>query len=587
MKIIVLFIVMLFGSLSYAKTETVNGASYVTVSPSGIAGGCDFADVTSAVIGLGGATEIRVVDGTYDEEIVINSGLTIKGGYTNCANAVSDIQGSSRPTLNAFSSSSIIYLNGSSGDVYLENINIATAATTMAHGAGLYAFDHDGLLSFNNVTFQNNYTTNNGGALWVRTLTGGINTQVEIVDSHFINNTAHRGGGLYCSAGSVGQITINVSGNSLFQSNRAEYTTGDSGRGGAIYSSACIINFYSAENNVVASGIDSNTADREGGGLYADRESLINFQGFEFCDGMTCKGNNAVPVRLTNNSAANGGAIYATGINTYVELVHGYIHGNSASTTGGAVDIRDSSLFFVRRNSVECWNREKCNLFSENLAIPAGLGGVIYNQSPNVEIQNAFFEDNSADLGVVVYTLGAGANTKIINSVFNHNGGDSVSGYVGLYLIRSFSDASTELYHVTIADNTVNGGLLGIQGSTELILQNSIIYGTGDVINTASQGVTNVSCLVAHELDSFVTPPTGHSLATPNPFFENPANRDYHLTRFSAAIDRCAASSVFTPRDMDFEIRPWDDPVSNLGGSYDAGADETYAGDIIFEDGFE
>ena len=38
---------------------------------------------------------------------------------------------------------------------------------------------------------------------------------------------------------------------------------------------------------------------------------------------------------------------------------------------------------------------------------------------------------------------------------------------------------------------------------------------------------------------------------------------------------------------MDFEIRPWDDPVSNLGGSYDAGADETYAGDIIFEDGFE
>lgn len=576
----------LFAGSSTTKAAE-EGAGFVTVGST--ASGCDFADVTTAVNNLNGATEVRVVDGTYNEAIVINSGVMIKGGYSNCANAVSDIQGSSRPTLNSSGNSSIIYLNSSSGDVYFENINIASSVTTLAYGAGLYAYDHDGLLSFNNVTFQNNYTTNNGGALWVRTLTGGINTQVEIVDSHFINNTAHQGGGLYCGAGSVGQITMNVSGNSLFQNNRAEYTAGDSGRGGAIYSSACIINLYSAENNVVPTGFDHNTADREGGGFYAEQDSFINFRGYEFCDGMTCRGNDSVPVRLIYNSATNGGAIYATGSNTYVELTNGFVHGNSASTTGGAVDVRSSAYFVVSHlQNSNCWNNEKCNLFTENLAIPTGLGGVIYNQSPNVEIQNAFFEDNSADVGAVIYTSGTNAITKIINSVMNHNGGNSISGHAGSFMIRSFSEARTELYHVTIADNSVNDGILGIAGSAELILQNSMIFGSGDVINTASQGLTVVSCLVSHELDSFNIAPSGNSVATAFPNFADAANRDYHLNGSSTAIDRCAApTGVTIERDMDDELRPWDDPIPNLGGSYDAGADETYANDIIFEDSFE
>jgi len=38
---------------------------------------------------------------------------------------------------------------------------------------------------------------------------------------------------------------------------------------------------------------------------------------------------------------------------------------------------------------------------------------------------------------------------------------------------------------------------------------------------------------------------------------------------------------------IDFENYGWDDPnISDINGFFDAGADETYGNDIIFQDGF-
>lgn len=561
-------------------------SSFVTVGS--IVLGCQFADISSAVNNLNGATEVRVVDGTYSDDIIISTVVDIKGGYSTCANANANIVGNTRAEINPAGSSSIIKIVNSTGDITFNNLIIAGGSTVIHSGAGIQVINHNGHLLLDNVSVDDNGTHLNGGGLYITTNTSGINTRVEIVNSEFTNNRAGVGGGIYCETSSIGGITMDIYGDTLIQSNVANYSTTGTGRGGGLYLNACIVNFYSGDSEEpVTLGIDSNTADREGGGIYAKGASYVSLYGAQYCDASGCKGDYVKPVSLTNNSAQNGGAIYATGTDTYVELVHGYVHANSASVSGGGVDVRDSALFFVRRNSKECWNRARCNLFSENLSITSGLGGAVYNQSSsNVEISGAFFEDNSADVGAAIYTLGSGANTKLINSVFNHNGGSSVSAYAGSYLIRTFSSARTEIYHTTIADNIVNDAILGIAGDTELILQNSIIQGTGNVINTTSQGVSSVSCLVAHELDSFITPPSGQSVATPTPDFENPSNRDYHLTGFSMAIDRCAVSSLMTSSDIDYEARPWDDSIPNLGGSYDAGADESYANDIIFKNGF-
>ncbi|MCB1586900.1 MAG: hypothetical protein KDI52_11495, partial [Xanthomonadales bacterium] len=84
---------------------------------------------------------------------------------------------------------------------------------------------------------------------------------------------------------------------------------------------------------------------------------------------------------------------------------------------------------------------------------------------------------------------------------------------------------------------------------------------------------------------SFVIPPLNPS-GTFDPQFVNRANRDYHIAATSPVRDLCDASDLLFGKDMDFENRGWDDPTIS-GDPYDVGADETYASDIIFEDGFE
>ncbi len=69
--------------------------------------------------------------------------------------------------------------------------------------------------------------------------------------------------------------------------------------------------------------------------------------------------------------------------------------------------------------------------------------------------------------------------------------------------------------------------------------------------------------------------------------FVDSANRDYHLAETSPAIDMCADSTSWTV-DIDGQSWAFDDPnVINAQGPFDAGADETYASDIIFMNNFD
>jgi len=80
------------------------------------------------------------------------------------------------------------------------------------------------------------------------------------------------------------------------------------------------------------------------------------------------------------------------------------------------------------------------------------------------------------------------------------------------------------------------------------------------------------------------------SLYIDDPNFIDRNNRDYHLTRGnSSAIDRCGDSNITTPlRDIDFSVRGIDDVnITNVGVTYDIGADEVVGNDIIFKNGFE
>lgn len=83
MKLFLLLLLLSFSVFSQIKT----------VGPFSPA--CDYGEIQTA-ISLGNAAEIRVVNGTYTENLSFHESLVIKGGYATCANAANGIQGTSQ-----------------------------------------------------------------------------------------------------------------------------------------------------------------------------------------------------------------------------------------------------------------------------------------------------------------------------------------------------------------------------------------------------------------------------------------------------------------------------------------------------------
>ena len=603
-------IILLLGNLAYAETEVVNGAGFVTVGST--ASGCDFSNITTALNNLGGATEVRIVSNTYDENLVLFSGISMRGGFTSCANANANISDNHlRATIQGLVSSDnpVIWINGSISsprDFVFENLVIENGYSDLEPGGGLYASHVNGSLTIKNVSIQNNSSAVGGGGLAIINQSSSFHTQVDIENSSFYSNDAlagFSGGGIYCVTSGAGtSLNMNISNYSSVRFNHAIASGALGGNGGGIYSNGCVINFYSGSSSIPAVwGIDSNTADNNGGGIYATGGSYISLNGNQ-CIGATCNGDpDSLPVSLTQNTANVGGAVYLGGTDTYMEILDGWIYNNTANVQGGAIALFDKSYLFVRRSNKECWNEERCNFFSANRT-QGGSGGAIYTESSNVassvnvQISNAFFEDNRAATGTAIsartpdgVTPGHVAGVQIDNSVFNHNGNNGNGGYLDNYVISALFGAVIKVYESTFADNNAEIAVFQIHSAngSQLKMQNSIVHdsSSGTVINSTFQGSTDVRCLIAHEIASFVTPPLNPS-GTFDPQFVNPASRDYHIAATSPVRDLCDASDLLFGKDMDFENRGWDDPTIS-GDPYDVGADETYASDIIFEDGFE
>jgi predicted outer membrane repeat protein len=243
-----------------------------------------------------------------------------------------------------------------------------------------------------------------------------------------------------------------------------------------------------------------------------------------------------------------------------------------------------------------CWDKNNCVLFSNNKAGEQsfGAGGALFNSSSTANIKRATFSGNRADFGSAIYGSGLNSTTNITGSIFHHNGdgGGNVgaNGFSDNYVIRTVSDAVLHLLSSTITDNNATLGVLGISTSTTTTstILSSIIFdaASGNVFAGGSSGYFT-DCILAHETNSFIN--VGNSSSTVDPIFLDPSNANYHIARFSPAIDYCDnLMQASDEKDIDLENRGYNDPsFLDLGGPYDVGADETYATDIIFKNGFE
>ncbi len=220
---------------------------------------------------------LHIANGTYNENNIKTSNeMTITG--ENQKNTIIDAQekGSIFGILSNGISFTIINLT-------IQNSNSANV------GAIIYenVWGYDGILNITNVTFINNTSSSEGGAISL------MNGNLYITNDTFINNTSTYGGAISNYQGSVTDLNDTFNNNSAYDD------------GGAIYN-------YGGTMTDINDTFNNNSAHVDGGAIW-------NY-------GTLTETNN----KFNNNSAYDGGAIFNYAGTAYVNF--NWIIGNTAST---------------------------------------------------------------------------------------------------------------------------------------------------------------------------------------------------------------------------------------------------------------
>ncbi len=545
--------------------------------------GCDYntAQYTlQDVIDISAGGEIRITNqNTFYENIEISSSLVIKGGYQNCNNADADIVSSSKTVIDGRALNSVVEISQFSDhiNVGLHHLHVKNGMKLGSNSGGGFSIIDSQDVGLN-VSIYASLISNNtggyGGGVYFNSEFGVVNLYQSIVLN---NHATHNGGGMSCHGGG-----INVDNGSGVILNEAYNLSLDFGNGGGIFASGgCDVSVMSGTQGSLFEfkGVAGNSAANNGGGIYATSGSRVVLSSIAHSNVINVSGNAA---DSDANHIGNGGGIYLTGQDTSAEMYGVLIKDNFAQNGGGVAAENGASVYLGKYMSSACWNDNLCNEFVGNGASKDnGFGGAVYLNAGHVDVQNSVFHENRAESGVVMYAVNS-ATAKLRSSFVYDNGANGADGWNDVYTL-GFYDSGLILNHVTMANNRVAGSSIR-QNSGYYSYSNSIIrephVGVG-------ADITNIfgteDCLLLHHASGFNN--LTNSLVA-NPYFVDEANHDYHLSAISFGIDLCGENAHTQPRDFYGHVM-WDDPnLNNDQGIRDAGAHESYMGDVIFSSAF-
>lgn len=600
----------------YLLNKDIQGVTEVATI--GGDGGCDFnSSIRATPIQdaidwtLVTYTEIRIVEGTYDEENITldDRDMVIRGGYASCADAENNIMTSPDSTNTIIQSSTdnnpVFRVQGNvlSNNVSFYNLTIKNSGSTNWYGGAFRINDADANVYMQHLSITDNIGLN-GGGLAVTGSNG--DTFLSLSQVQIANNDAEEGGGIYCNSPNS-SIVFNASEGETHGIYFNDATNGNGG--GVLLENGCTFTSYQGSKDIQLfgsdfRGINFNTATGNGGGLAVldgakaylyGRNSCTPFQGFWLC----LFGNNNEPITFAFNQAdiddldgGDGGAIYVAGIDSQVLAENTYIIANFADN-GGALAASDqatatvATAFENEAGSISCWQSDACVDVTTNFANTAG--GAFYAESnAQVQVNNARITSNRAITGVAGYARDNGSLLGFESALMYNNGDNGNGDYNDTYLLRSFLGAELKMYFSTVADNFVTSRQIG-NNDARVAIGSSIIHDpTGVDIYTVS-GNNNptqlMDCLLTHESGSLIAT----RVSVEDPEFLDRANGNYQLSDTSSAIDFCNTTWVTpTVLDLQGEVRGQDAPgIIDNYGVYDLGAFENVTNDIIFKDGFE
>jgi len=312
-------------------------------------------------------------------------------------------------------------------------------------GGGIYLADNSQSVVIDGTTFMNN-VGQWGGAL----LVGNDNTQVEITDAVFDNNSATSGGGAihYYYAENT---TLTITGSTFSDNSSA------SSGGGALRLDGNLMTLH-----VSNSRFEQNTSSNYGGGGISNsaNDTTIAISNTDFI----------------SNTGYSGGALISSGDFVEMNVQNSQFTGNAANGgSGGGVYFttgQDSSIDIAG------------SVFDNNTA--TFNGGAFINVATAAAISATTFTNNYAVNGGAIAVSG---NLDVSNSTFSGNRANESGG--GLYA-NSMMDAIT-LHNTTVAYNVAdddingsgNGGGFSLENNAFLSLGNSLIANNIDRSGTA------------------------------------------------------------------------------------------------------
>jgi predicted outer membrane repeat protein len=545
--------------------------AWVSVGSSPGFGTCTYATIADAL--ADGDSEIRILSNqVFTENILIADSRTLRGGFTSCLAASLDLKEGNNTEINGSGAAllpTILVLLSNPGVVTLHDLKITGGAVGVATGSTAGVLNiHDSLIVANSGSFD-------GAGL--RIDNPGDTLQVVIRGSSILgNSTTESGGGIYCNHAN-GLIRLE-SGAIL------ENSAGGDG-GGVWLGNGCRFSSFSGsriEDGSMLRGILSNSAAGSGGGVYAAAGAQVEINGHLGPLGLW--GNTTDPATVANNTAFYGGAVYATGNDTLVEMIDTVVRDNVALNLGGGALVASGATLNVDVSGASCWNGFRCSQWRNNQASAGSrYGGHVYVDAASVQIDRTHLTGGRAQYGTAIYATGWDAVLSMEGSYLTGNGLTSPPSATEYYVVRLLDSAHATLRHVTVAGNSSSQAVFGVLGAgSQVDATNSIVFNGGlPVLATSSGGEGIFSCVIANEDSS-----TGAGVVVVDPGFRNQAAGDYRLSASSPAIDRCADAGATRPDD-EGHPRGIDDPGHpNLAGTYDTGADEFLLVDSLFADRF-
>jgi hypothetical protein len=572
----------------------------------------------------------------FDSINIINNSTTIKGGYNNCLDATNDITSATNSIISGNNISTTLTLHTTSAGghlpqtVILNNINIINGLRDGTNvgggidivgnmnvtinsseinnnqsnnfGAGIYLNGLQGAqLSINNSIISNNTTSKDGGGIYISggaqlnldavnlnnntsKFGGGIavgssNNLITISNTTIANNTViNNGGGVYC----LHENNLIFNQNNLIRANTAVM-------GGGVYLSLnCSMLFKSGDTSsldAVSYGIDANTAEIFGGGVFVGNQARLDLIGSaeHF-------------VNITNNqvntgSTSQGGGLFATDDGSYIRVINGRISNNSADY-GAALYARQFADIHVRRSSGACFANQICSEISNNNTLFTGTISTVTCAS--VSIYQTKINDNTANSSAVASFEGNNSNSCLSVMEGNLIYGNTKTDANATSMISLDRKSELEFGYNTMTDNNATYDFLlqANSGSTQTLKINSSIIWDAPATPVAASSSGNSfsgNCFAVHD-NSSLPAEFGPIIGSNDPIFNDSANNDYSTTNLSPYSDYCDLS-LYSPKHHDIvgTVRghAWLPPVL---GPYDMGAyeyDDIHINNVIFQDGIE